>query len=78
MQGGNTLNIYGGNNEGGTTQTSNITVSGGTSGNVFGGGNKANTTTSNVTVNNGKSQMYMVAQTKLMLQLLMSSSQVEI
>ena len=50
-------NIYGGNNEGGTTTKSNIIVTKGTIGNIFGGGNKAeidftNINISNATINN--------------------------
>ena len=43
--------VYGGNNHGGTTQTSNVTINGGGVNNVYGGGNQAVTNETNVNIN---------------------------
>ena len=45
--------IYGGNNKGGSTGTSNVNITAGTIGEVYGGGNKAGVTTTNVNANGG-------------------------
>ncbi len=45
--------IYGGNNLGGTTGTSSITVEAGNIGEIYGGGNKVGITTTNVNVTGG-------------------------
>ena len=44
-------NVYGGNNQGGTTATTNVTINGGGVTNVYGGGNQAVTNLTNVQVN---------------------------
>lgn len=46
-------NIYGGNNEGGTTSNPQIIINGGKITNIFGGGNKADVPKTNVTVDKG-------------------------
>ena len=43
--------VYGGNNQGGTTTTANVTINGGNVVDVFGGGNQAETNATNVNVN---------------------------
>ena len=43
--------VYGGNNEGGTTSTTNVTINGGNALDVFGGGNRAETNATNVNIN---------------------------
>ena len=47
--------MYGGNNAGGNTVTTNITVNDGTMTNIYGGGNQANSGTSNIEFNAGSS-----------------------
>ena len=46
-------NLYGGNNEGGLTSVSKISINGGLHKNVFGGGLKADTTSTNINANKG-------------------------
>lgn len=43
--------VYGGNNQGGTTATTNVTINGGGVGTVYGGGNQAVTNETNVYIN---------------------------
>ena len=43
--------VYGGNNQGGTTQTTNVTINGGGVQDVYGGGNQAVTNLTNVNIN---------------------------
>lgn len=43
--------VYGGNNQGGTTATTNVTINGGGVGTVYGGGNQAVTNVTNVNIN---------------------------
>ena len=45
-------NLYGGNNQGGTTITTNLTMTSGLIDVIYGGGNKAITTTTNVNIQN--------------------------
>ena len=44
-------NVYGGNNQGGETKTSNVTINEGGVYNVYGGGNQAITNETNVQIN---------------------------
>jgi hypothetical protein len=46
-------NLYGGNNQGGTTTTTNINTNAGIISNLYGGGRKADIVTSNVNLNDG-------------------------
>ena len=45
--------VYGGNNEGGVTDTTHVTIHSGTIQNVYGGGNEADVNSTTVIVNNG-------------------------
>lgn len=45
-------NLYGGNNEGGTTKDANILLTGGVVTNLYGGGNKAETINTNIDISN--------------------------
>ena len=53
IESGNATNVYGGNNQGGTTTTTKVYMNGGTVSNIYGGGEKAESTTSNIITTGG-------------------------